>query len=265
MVRPWTLVQQAIQERRFITLLLDETTDAANICQLVVHLRFSLHGNMYSFFGGMKPLGIKKDQKAITTSVEEFIKGMRCTFCCFTHQFLQTSTNWHILCVVDKRIPKHLTHIGSDGGSQFSGRLNGFNVVWKRDTPHSETTHCLNHREALCVRDVSYTRLYVYLKPLLSCRHSKVLHILKPSCSRQWVKLFGTSSIRQQKTPDWRWYRYTSNVCIQTQLFFELFDVNWNFPSSIVCVRSCSTSRDWNLLPQLIWDGAVITKQSMYL
>ena len=44
---------------------------------------------------------------------------------------------------------------GSDGGGQFSGVHNGFNVRFRRSAPFAETTHCYNHKEALALKDVS--------------------------------------------------------------------------------------------------------------
>ena len=46
-------------------------------------------------------------------------------------------------------------HIGSDGGGNFSGKHNGFNALFKKMVPFGETQWCVNHREALCMKDVS--------------------------------------------------------------------------------------------------------------
>ncbi len=74
------MITQAVAGQRFIGLLLDETTDSANICQLVVHYRFALYGKIYTSFGGMIPLGVKKDQETVTAAVEKYIQGKRCVF-----------------------------------------------------------------------------------------------------------------------------------------------------------------------------------------
>lgn len=51
-------------------------------------------------------------------------------------------------------IPEKRTHLGTDGAPIFTGVHNGVNVQFMRNVPFGEWTHCLNHREALCLAKV---------------------------------------------------------------------------------------------------------------
>lgn len=70
-----------------------------------------------------------------------------------TYRFLVTRFRYCQLCSFCR--VGTATRTISDGGSQFSGVHTGFNKRFRDKTPFSETTHCFNHREALCLRDVS--------------------------------------------------------------------------------------------------------------
>ena len=74
------LLREALSKQRFITLLLDETTDISNTAQLAVHIQFYLNGNFYSFFGQLLPLGAEQTTPAICKAVLGFLKGKKSTF-----------------------------------------------------------------------------------------------------------------------------------------------------------------------------------------
>lgn len=70
------LIQEALENDRFVSFLLDETTDVSNIGQLVVHIRIALRGKLYHHFGEMIPLSTRKTAKAIRSHMHSFCEGM---------------------------------------------------------------------------------------------------------------------------------------------------------------------------------------------
>lgn len=136
-----SLSKKTLKDGWFVAFLLDETTDSSNVSQLVVHMRVVNYGELRTFFIRCR----WQTAQAIQDVVVNFLKGTRPTDCSFLRLFR-----------LEKHVPTTQTHIGSDGGSQFSGSKNGFNVVWRRQNPYSETQWCLCHREALCMKDVSF-------------------------------------------------------------------------------------------------------------
>lgn len=68
-------VSAALHDDRFIALLLDESTDAGNISQLVVHYRISHYGDVVQMFGALIPMGVSHNADAILTLVRQHLKG----------------------------------------------------------------------------------------------------------------------------------------------------------------------------------------------
>lgn len=67
------LTADAVREGRFITLLLDETTDVSNVSHIVFYIRLVHRGQTHTYFGAVQELGSKKDMKSIKLELEKYI------------------------------------------------------------------------------------------------------------------------------------------------------------------------------------------------
>lgn len=68
-------VAAALRDDRFISILLDESTDAGNISQLGITYRIAHFGEVTQMFAALIPMGISHAADAILTLVRAHLKG----------------------------------------------------------------------------------------------------------------------------------------------------------------------------------------------
>lgn len=120
--------KSVLSDATFSCVLSDETTDVANLGQVVIHFRCVKSGVVETRFGGASSVDERNAeaiQKALEAKADEW--GLDWRKC----------------------------HLGSDGASVFTGRHNGVHarLIRRHDMQHSIAVHCICHREALAAAD----------------------------------------------------------------------------------------------------------------
>lgn len=70
-------IQSAVNDDRFVAVLLDESTDSGNVSQLSVHYRVVYCGKIVQMFGALIPLGISHTADAILKLLKDHLAGGR--------------------------------------------------------------------------------------------------------------------------------------------------------------------------------------------
>lgn len=77
-------VRAALKDDRFISILLDESTDAGNISQLGITYRIAHFGNVTQLFAALIPMGVSHGADAILSLLRVHLKGAYTT-CSLLH------------------------------------------------------------------------------------------------------------------------------------------------------------------------------------
>ena len=113
-------IEKEIQQSRFLSVLVDESTDISVTQKLVVYVRFVTQDFLQNLSDG-KAATILDTLKAVLT---------------------------------EKRLPHHVLSkvfgLGSDGAAVMTGVKGGVSGLMKKENPMIVNVHCLAHRLALC-------------------------------------------------------------------------------------------------------------------
>ena len=121
-----TLIKR-IKSSRYYSIQLDETTDVADLANLLVYVRYEYDGAAQEDFLFCKPLETR------TTAADIF--NLLCTF------FQENGLDWK-MCV----------GVCTDGARAMTGRHQGVATRIREVAPMMKWTHCSIHRQALAVK-----------------------------------------------------------------------------------------------------------------
>ena len=120
-------VVQKVRGSQFFSIQLDESTDVANLSQLLVFVRYTTEKGIAEEFLFCKPLQTTTKAQDVMDLINDF--------------FEDSNISW-----------ESLVGVCTDGAPAMLGCRSGFVTLVKQKNPAVESTHCLIHKEALASR-----------------------------------------------------------------------------------------------------------------
>ncbi|VVC39621.1 Ribonuclease H-like domain,HAT, C-terminal dimerisation domain,Domain of unknown function DUF4371 [Cinara cedri] len=142
-----------VKDCNFFALQIDESTDIANMAQLIVFIRFDRNDEIIEEFLFCKPLQTHTTSEIIFTTINEYL--------------IEIDLPWS-KCV----------GFCSDGARAMTGRLTGVATRIKKVAPLCKTMHCMIHRQALASKNMPRS-----LKLVLD----SAVKISKLFCDVEWL------------------------------------------------------------------------------